>query len=190
MDRHPYSVPYQLIHETVEARYTASIVEVYYKGRRVTSHRRRYDHKPSTLSEHMPSAHRAHAEWTPSRLISWAEKTGPKTGRLVEEIMKRWAASGTGVPGLPGIDESSGPRLTGCTLFGSFHEPDRHTAASATPSEFLPHRDFRSNGHYFPHIMIRNGTTPTVTLIVTAYTRCHISSTQRDGTSLIRRSTG
>ena len=90
VDRHPYSVPYQLIHERVEARYTASIVEVYYKGRRVTSHRRRYDHKPSTLSEHMPSAHRAHAEWTPSRLISWAEKTGPKTGRLVEEIMKRW----------------------------------------------------------------------------------------------------
>ena len=90
VDRHPYSVPCQLIHERVEARYTASIVEVYYKGRRVTSHRRRYDHKPSTLSEHMPSAHRAHAEWTPSRLISWAEKTGPKTGRLVEEIMKRW----------------------------------------------------------------------------------------------------
>ena len=90
VDRHPYSVPYQLIHERVEARYTASIVEVYYKGLRVTSHRRRYDHKPSTLSEHMPSAHRAHAEWTPSRLISWAEKTGPKTRRLVEEIMKRW----------------------------------------------------------------------------------------------------
>ncbi len=47
---------------------------------------------------------------------------------------------------------SSGPRLTDCTLFGSFPEPDRHTAASAKPSEFVPHRDFRSNGHYFPHI--------------------------------------
>ena len=90
VDRHPYSVPYQLIHQTLEARYTASIVEVYHKGRRVTSHRRRYDHQPSTLSEHMPSAHRAHAEWTPSRLIHWAQQTGPKTGRLVEEIMKRW----------------------------------------------------------------------------------------------------
>ena len=47
---------------------------------------------------------------------------------------------------------ASGPRLTDCTLFGSFPEPDRHTAASAKPSEFVPHRDFRSNGHYFPHI--------------------------------------
>ena len=47
---------------------------------------------------------------------------------------------------------TSGPRLTDCTLFGSFPEPDRHPAASAKPFEFLPHRDFRSNGHYFPHI--------------------------------------
>ncbi len=86
--RHFYSVPYQLIHEAVEARYTASIVEVYYKGRRITSHRRRYDHKPSTLAEHMPSSHRAHAEWTPSRLIGWAEKAGAATGRVVAEILR------------------------------------------------------------------------------------------------------
>jgi transposase len=36
----------------------------------------------------MPSAHRAHAEWTPSRLIHWAEKTGPATGRVVAGILK------------------------------------------------------------------------------------------------------
>ncbi|MHC4769144.1 MAG: IS21 family transposase [Planctomycetota bacterium] len=86
--RHPYSVPYQLVHEKVEVRYTASIVEVYYKGRRVASHARRFDHQPSTLAEHMPSSHRAHTEWTPSRLIHWAEKTGPATGRLVAGILK------------------------------------------------------------------------------------------------------
>jgi transposase len=86
--RHLYSVPYQLVHEAVEARYTASIVEVFYKGRRVASHRRRYDRQPSTLAEHMPSSHRAHAEWTPSRLIGWAEKAGPAAGRVVAEILK------------------------------------------------------------------------------------------------------
>ena len=89
VDRHPYSVPYQLIHEEVEVRYTASIVEVYYKGRRVASHPRRFDHQPSTLAEHMPSSHRAHAEWTPSRLIHWAEQSGPATGRLVAGILER-----------------------------------------------------------------------------------------------------
>ena len=89
VDHHPYSVPYQLIHELVEARSTTTTVELFYKGRRITAHRRRYDGQPSTKPEHMPSAHRAHAEWTPSRLIRWAEKTGPATGRLVAEILRR-----------------------------------------------------------------------------------------------------
>ena len=87
--RHPYSVPYQLIHERVEARYTTTTIELFYKGRPLTSHRRRYDGQPSTKPEHMPSAHRAHAEWTPSRLIRWGEQTGPATGRLVAEILQR-----------------------------------------------------------------------------------------------------
>jgi transposase len=88
VEHHLYSVPYQLVHEEVEASYTSSVVEVYYKGRRVASHPRRYDHQPSTLAEHMPSSHRAHAEWTPSRLIHWAEKIGPATGRVVAGILE------------------------------------------------------------------------------------------------------
>jgi len=88
VDHHFYSVPYQLVGEEMEARYSASVVEVYYKGHRLTSHPRRYDHQPSTYPEHMPSSHRAHAEWTPSRLIHWAEKTGPATGRVVAGILK------------------------------------------------------------------------------------------------------
>jgi transposase len=61
---------------------------VYYKGRRVASHLRRYDGRPSTLPEHMPSSHRAHAEWTPSRLIHWASKAGPATARVVTRILE------------------------------------------------------------------------------------------------------
>ncbi len=89
VERHYYSVPYQLSKEEFEARYTSTIVEIYYKNNRIASHLRRYDHQPSTLAEHMPSAHRAHAEWTPSRLIHWAEKTGPATGRVVAGILER-----------------------------------------------------------------------------------------------------
>jgi len=51
----------------VEARFTSTIVEVYYKRRRLLSHPRRYGGQLSTVAEHMPSSHRAHAEWTPSR---------------------------------------------------------------------------------------------------------------------------
>jgi transposase len=65
------------------------MVEIYSKGRRVVSHPRRYDGQPSTLAEHMPSSHREHAEWTPSRLIHWGQKSGPATGRLVAGILER-----------------------------------------------------------------------------------------------------
>ena len=88
VDRHVYSVPYQLVREQVEVRYTTHTIEVFHRDKRVASHRRRYDRQPSTAVEHMPSAHRAHAEWTPSRLIRWAEKVGPATGQLVSRILE------------------------------------------------------------------------------------------------------
>jgi len=83
-----YSVPYQLLHERVEVRLTATVVEVFLKGRRVASHRRRHGRgESSTDPAHMPHAHRAHAEWTPSRLIAWAATTGPATAELVSAIL-------------------------------------------------------------------------------------------------------
>lgn len=86
--KHVYSIPYQLHEAHLEARFTSSVVEIYHNDHRVASHVRRYDGRPSTLAEHMPSSHRAHAEWSPSRLIRWAQKTGPATERLVEGILK------------------------------------------------------------------------------------------------------
>jgi transposase len=89
VDHHYYSVEHQLVGEEVEARYTSSIVEIYYKGKRITSHLRSHERgRHTTKAEHMPRSHRAHAEWTPSRLIRWASKTGPATGRLVAEILR------------------------------------------------------------------------------------------------------
>jgi transposase len=83
-----YSVPYQLIHQRVEARLTATTIEVYFKGRRVASHARLFGRgRHVTVAAHMPSAHRAHAEWTPSRIIAWAGKTGPATARVVQAIL-------------------------------------------------------------------------------------------------------
>ncbi len=90
LEHNLYSVPYQLLGEKLEARYTASVVELYRNDRRICSHRRLYGRgKVSTRPEHMPAAHRAHAQWTPSRLIAWAEKSGPATGELVSQILER-----------------------------------------------------------------------------------------------------
>ena len=89
IDRNYYSVPYPLLREKIEARSTHSTVEIFFKSKRVASHRRLWGKGLySTDPEHMPRSHRAHAEWTPSRLISWAEKTGPATGRMVTKIME------------------------------------------------------------------------------------------------------
>jgi transposase len=90
VEHHYYSVQHPLLGEKVEARWTNSTVAIYYKGKRITSHRRSYVRGGhTTKAEHMPRSHRAHAEWTPSRLIRWAAKTGPATGRLVAEILRR-----------------------------------------------------------------------------------------------------
>jgi transposase len=65
IDHNFYSVPYPLIDESLEARFTASTVEVIFKGRRVAAHARLTGRgRDATLREHMPRAHRAHAEWT------------------------------------------------------------------------------------------------------------------------------
>ncbi len=89
VDGHLYSVPHRLVHEQVEARIGTDIVEVFHNRQRVAVHRRsRARGSFTTLPEHMPSAHRAHAEWTPSRILSWASKVGLGTHALCEAILK------------------------------------------------------------------------------------------------------
>jgi len=90
VDHHYYSVPYQLKGEAVDARITASTVEILLKGKRIASHARSsLPGRHTTLSAHMPESHKRYLEWTPSRIIKWAEKTGPSTASLVKEIMER-----------------------------------------------------------------------------------------------------
>ncbi len=85
---HYYSVPYQLLHERLDIRLTASVVEAFHKGERVAAHVRSHVAGGyTTLAEHMPPSHRYYAEWNPVRFIQWAGKTGEATARLVEKIL-------------------------------------------------------------------------------------------------------
>ena len=87
--RHYYSVPFTLARQRVEARQTGTTVEVFFKGARVASHPRNFAAgRHTTAVEHMPKAHQKFLEWTPSRLITWAEKTGPQTGLLAKGILE------------------------------------------------------------------------------------------------------
>jgi transposase len=86
---HFYSVPSKLIREIVEARITSATVEIFHRGSRIASHafspvRNRH----TTITEHMPSAHRRYAEWTPAKMMDQAASIGPATVALFEAIMK------------------------------------------------------------------------------------------------------
>jgi len=90
VDRHYYSVPHQLKKQHIDTRITATTVELFFKGKRVVSHARSYSPgRHTTVAAHMPESHKRYLEWTPSRIISWAQKTGPSTAALVTEIMER-----------------------------------------------------------------------------------------------------
>ena len=83
-----YSVPFGLIREEVDVRISGDIVEIFHKGQRVASHLRcpgRRSHV--TLPDHMPSAHRRHAEWTPARMLAQAAKLGPSVTAFCEAVM-------------------------------------------------------------------------------------------------------
>lgn len=88
IDQHYYSVPYELKGEKLQVRLSANTVEAFRKGQRVATHIRSFlAHRHTTLKEHMLPAHQQFSEWSPSRFISWAEKTGPNTARLVQTII-------------------------------------------------------------------------------------------------------
>jgi len=88
VDRHIYSVPFRFLHDTLDVRLTATTLEVFQRGERIAAHVRSYVNGGHTiLNEHRPPEHRKYLEWTPSRIIGWAAKTGPSTAKVVERIM-------------------------------------------------------------------------------------------------------
>jgi len=89
VDHHYYSVPHALVGQELWARFSAATVEVFHRSQRVGSHVRSYQRGVhTTLPEHMPRSHRAHAEWTPTRLINWGASIGANTCAVVEHLLK------------------------------------------------------------------------------------------------------
>jgi len=85
VDKRFYSVPHNLIGQTLTVRLTATTVEVLHKGQRVACHPRNAHGGYSTLTEHMPKAHQAHREWSPGRFLNWAKEIGPCTAQVIKQ---------------------------------------------------------------------------------------------------------
>jgi transposase len=88
-DRRYYSVPYTLVRQKLEVRATRSTIEVYKGAQRVASHAREYGRRRYiTDPAHMPPSHRAHLEWTPSRLVTWAKTVSPHAAALAQKLLE------------------------------------------------------------------------------------------------------
>jgi transposase len=88
-DKMNYSVPYEYIKHKVDVRLTQNVVEIFYQGRRIASHKRLYGYpgQYSTVSEHMPEKHRQYTQWNAQRFIRWAADIGPYTEQTVKTII-------------------------------------------------------------------------------------------------------
>jgi transposase len=85
---HYYSVPYRYAREKVDARYTATTVEVFHRGARIASHvRNDAPGRHTTVDAHMPPAHLAVQGWNAPRLLDWAARIGPHAKAVVESIL-------------------------------------------------------------------------------------------------------
>lgn len=167
-DANLYSVPYNLVHELVELRSTPTTVEILHRGTRVASHlRSRGRGQVITNDEHRPKSHRAHREWTPSRMVHWAESIGPHTARLFERILADKPHPEMGYRGCLGIirlaHKYSAPRveaaaeralLTGACRYKSVESMLRNSldrqppSALPPPSSTPPHDNIRG-AEYF-----------------------------------------
>jgi len=165
---HSYSVPSKLIREIVEARITSATVEIFHKGQRVASHAfSPVCNRHTTITEHMPSAHRRYAEWTPTKMMSEAARVGPATVALFEAIMRAKPHPEQGFRsclGIIGLTRSYGvTRLEaasqrgndiGATSYGSIasilkHGLDKAYANSKAPDgPPIRHANIRGRGYY------------------------------------------
>ncbi|RMF11835.1 MAG: IS21 family transposase, partial [Alphaproteobacteria bacterium] len=89
IDKHYYSVPYQLLRQKLWARITARTVEIFHRNQRVASHVRTSGNRGhSTVAEHMPASHRQYAGLTPAEIKRQAARIGPNTSTLVERVLE------------------------------------------------------------------------------------------------------
>jgi len=88
IERNFYSVPYTLIHQSVDAFLTQSSVQILHRGERIATHPRLTgQNRYSTLDPHRAPAHAAVAKRTPDWLRAEAAKIGVAAAEYVERLL-------------------------------------------------------------------------------------------------------
>jgi transposase len=81
-------VPYALVRELVDIRYTDRTVEILHKNKRVASHQRNDARGQfTTTTDHMPNNHKYYNGWTQERFMTWANRIGPSTANVIHHVL-------------------------------------------------------------------------------------------------------
>lgn len=163
-EKHYYSVPYELIHQEVRIRATERLLEIFHKSKPVpvATHPLSQAHgRYSTQSAHMPEKHKKAGEWTPERLLHWAEGYGPHTHQLVQSILntrrhpEQAFRSCLGILHLakqyPAAHMESASQMACATKAFSYQAVKailETIPTAVTPEPLLPHENIRGNSYY------------------------------------------
>lgn len=164
--RHHYSVPSALVRQEVEARVTDATVEIFLRGKRVASHlRSTAPGRATTVSDHMPSSHRRHREWTHDKIRREAARMGADAATLIDAILEGRPHPEQGFRsaiGIIGLARRHGPERVdaacaraialGTRSYGSVARILSNRAEALTPSPaeapVLVHANIRGPGYY------------------------------------------
>lgn len=83
-----YSAPYKYVGKKADLKITESLLEIYFKGERIASHKKLpgyMKYKWVTLEEHMPDQFN-HTQWDDERIKKWAYSIGNCTGEVIDRI--------------------------------------------------------------------------------------------------------
>lgn len=90
VEKNYYSVPYTYLTKQVDVRISGNLVEIFYNGERIASHKRILEGigKYTTLESHMPDNHKEYGKWNSTRIKNWAESVGPNTYKVICHILE------------------------------------------------------------------------------------------------------
>jgi transposase len=126
INRHYYSVPYQYVHETVEARISEKTVEIFLKGNRIATHARNDTvGKHSTVAEHRPKKHQD-LEWTVARISAKGRAACKRalvmnacSYRSIQSILKTGLdRQKLDAPEIPAIHKENHVNVRGASYYG------------------------------------------------------------------------
>ena len=128
-DKQYYSVPYAYARKKVDLRITEKLIEIYYQGKRICSHRRLYGRmgQYSTNTDHMPKNHQLYNEWNADRFLRWGRDIGPSAKEVVEKIFASYRVEEQAYKGCLSLlklaDKYSSDRLENACRVALVHIP-------------------------------------------------------------------